>query len=345
MLEISALLICVASCAAFYVGHSRATRIAGDGMAALHSRPAYHGLYSGVCTFIAGAASLLILGVLAGYWLDVSLSSALPDEARKLPAIQQERILSDARAIAGNRIVSAAQDERTNDIRQQLAQDYSAWRATCNWLVGGLSLVLALLALYLTTRQINRRFRARNRFERVLEAILLISASIAVLTTVGIVLSLIGETLRFFSEIPIYKFLFGTHWSPLSGVYEGKINAASVGAIPLFAGTFLITCIAMIVAVPIGLMAAIYLSDYANATTRGWAKPLLELLAGIPTVVYGFFAAITVAPLIRDFGGSIGLNVASESALAAGVVMGIMIIPFISSLSDDVINAVPQSLR
>lgn len=131
----------------------------------------------------------------------------------------------------------------------------------------------------------------------------------------------------------------------MSGVFEGKKNSESVGAIPLFAGTLLITFIAMIIAVPVGLMAAIYLSDYASNTTRAWAKPLLELLAGIPTVVYGFFAAITVAPLIRSLGESIGLNVASESALAAGVVMGIMIIPFISSLSDDVINAVPQSLR
>jgi phosphate transport system permease protein len=131
----------------------------------------------------------------------------------------------------------------------------------------------------------------------------------------------------------------------LSGVFEGKISADSVGAIPLFAGTILITLIAMLVAVPIGLMAAIYLSDYASPTTRSWAKPLLELLAGIPTVVYGFFAAITVAPFIRGLGESIGLSVASESALAAGIVMGIMIIPFISSLSDDVINSVPQALR
>ena len=141
------------------------------------------------------------------------------------------------------------------------------------------------------------------------------------------------------------KYIFGTEWSPLAGVHSGTMDPDRVGAIPLFVGTLLITLIAMIVAVPIGLMAAIYLSDFASTRVRAWAKPMLEILAGIPTVVYGFFAAITLAPAIRGWGEAIGLSVASESALAAGVVMGIMIIPFISSLSDDVINAVPQSLR
>ena len=345
MFEISAFLIVAVSLIAFFVGRNRARLIGGNNASVLHSLPSYHGLYSGVCCFIAGASCLLLFGLLASYWIDFSLSNALLDDARQLPELQQERILSDARAIANNQIVSAALNERANEIRHSLAKTYSTWHSLRNWVVGGISFSLALLVFFTTNRQISQRFRARNRFERVVEAVLLISASIAVLTTIGIVFSLIGETVRFFSEIPLHKFLFGTHWSPLSGVFEGKINSESVGAIPLFAGTLLITFIAMIVAVPVGLMAAIYLSDFASNTTRAWAKPLLELLAGIPTVVYGFFAAITVAPLIRSLGESIGLNVASESALAAGVVMGIMIIPFISSLSDDVINAVPQSLR
>ena len=169
----------------------------------------------------------------------------------------------------------------------------------------------------------------------------------AVLTTLGIVLSLIFETFNFFASIGwrVDKFLFGTRWSPLSGVHDGQMDMDKVGAVPLFAGTLMITGIAMLVAVPIGLFAAIYLSDFASPKVRAWAKPMLEVLAGIPTVVYGFFAAITVAPFIRNTGEALGLSVASESALAAGIVMGIMIIPFISSLSDDVINAVPQSLR
>jgi phosphate transport system permease protein len=170
------------------------------------------------------------------------------------------------------------------------------------------------------------------------------------LTTIGIVLSLIFESLLFFSEVPIFRFLFGLHWSPQSaftgaGTEAGEVNTEIFGAIPLFVGTLLITFIAMIVAAPVGLMSAIYLSDYASKSVRAVAKPVLEILAGIPTVVYGFFAALTVAPFFRDIGQAMGLSVASESALAAGVVMGIMIIPFVSSLSDDVINAVPQSLR
>ena len=157
-----------------------------------------------------------------------------------------------------------------------------------------------------------------------------------------------GETLNFFiNQIggQWQSFFFGTTWSPLSGVHTGEMDPAKVGSIPLFAGTLMITVIAMLVAVPIGLFAAIYLSDFAGPGVRSWAKPMIEILAGIPTVVYGFFAAITVAPFIRDTGELIGLDVSAQSALAAGVVMGIMIIPFISSLSDDVINAVPQSLR
>ncbi|MEM7524950.1 MAG: phosphate ABC transporter permease subunit PstC, partial [Pseudomonadota bacterium] len=168
-----------------------------------------------------------------------------------------------------------------------------------------------------------------------------------ILTTLGIILSLVGETLNFFSKIDwqVWKYLFGTTWSPLSGVHTGDMDPDKVGAIPLFAGTIMITIIAMLVATPIGLLAAVYLSDFASPQVRSVAKPMLEILAGIPTVVYGFFAALTLGPAIRGLGESIGLTVASESALAAGIVMGVMIIPFISSLSDDVLNAVPQSLR
>jgi phosphate transport system permease protein len=190
-------------------------------------------------------------------------------------------------------------------------------------------------------------FRARNRAEGFIRGLLWSSAALAILTTVGIIASLLGETLIFFDNIDwrVDDFLFGTTWSPLSGVTAGKMDPEKVGFLPLFTGTLLITVIAMLVAVPVGLFAAIYLSEFASVRVRAWAKPMLEILAGIPTVVYGFFAAITVAPFIRSLGESIGLDVASESALAAGLVMGVMIIPFISSLSDDVLNAVPQALR
>jgi phosphate transport system permease protein len=171
-------------------------------------------------------------------------------------------------------------------------------------------------------------------------------STLAIFTTIGIVLSVLYEAIRFFKVIPVTDFLFGLEWSPQMAIREDQVGSSGAfGAVPVFVGTALISFIAMVVAVPIGLMSAIYLSEYAGKKFRSIAKPLIEILAGIPTVVYGFFAALTVAPFIRNMGNAIGMDVSSESALAAGLVMGIMIIPFVSSLSDDFINAVPQALR
>jgi len=182
--------------------------------------------------------------------------------------------------------------------------------------------------------------------DRVIISILALAASLAILVTVGIILSLLTETIHFFGKVPITEFLFGLEWSPQTAIRADQVGSdGAFGAIPLINGTLLISAIAMSVATPLGLASAIYLSEYATKSVRAWVKPALEILAGIPTVVYGFFAALTVAPFIRMTGSQIGLQISSESALAAGVVMGIMIVPLISSLSDDVINAVPQSLR
>ncbi len=190
------------------------------------------------------------------------------------------------------------------------------------------------------------RIHARDKVEKVVKIVLMICSGVAIVTTVGIVLSVLFEALRFFEAISIFDFVFGTTWSPQTAIRSDQVGSSgSFGAIPLFVGTLLISAIAMLIAVPVGLMTAIYLSEYASRRFRGIAKPVLEILAGIPTVVYGFFAALTVAPFIRDLGSSVGLDVASESALAAGIVMGVMIIPFVSSLSDDVITAVPQAMR
>lgn len=193
-------------------------------------------------------------------------------------------------------------------------------------------------------------FPARQIVESVFRIILMLCSVLAVLITIGIVLSLIFESIRFFGRVPLFDFVFGLHWSPQSsfegaGASTDEDYSRIFGAIPVFVGTALVTIIAMFVAAPVGLMSAIYLSDYATPTLRKFAKPMLEILAGIPTVIYGFFAALTVAPALSDIGASLGLSVSSQSALAAGLVMGIMIIPFVSSLCDDVINAVPQSLR
>lgn len=187
---------------------------------------------------------------------------------------------------------------------------------------------------------------ARTFWERCILVLLIASSLVAILTTIGIVLSLLFESIRFFEAVPITEFLFGLEWSPQTAMRSDQVGSSGAfGAVPLFAGTALISLIAMLIAGPIGLLSAIYLAEYASHHVHTIVKPLLEILAGIPTVVYGFFAALIVAPIIREGGGAVGLDVASESALAAGLIMGVMIIPIVSSLSDDVISAVPMALR
>ena len=211
------------------------------------------------------------------------------------------------------------------------------------------SILVAIIGGYLGFKNIDQDFRSRNSVEKIVIFLLALSSVIAILTTIGIIFSVIFESLRFFAIIPASEFLFGLTWNPQFEGAEragsGQEGLASYGSVPLFVGTLLISFIAICIAVPVGLYSAIYLSEYSSKKERSFFKPLLEILAGIPTVVYGFFAALTVAPMLRSGGSLLGLDVASESALAAGFVMGIMIIPFVSSLSDDVINAVPQSLR
>ena len=206
-------------------------------------------------------------------------------------------------------------------------------------------IIMVLGSLY-AVRKINIQFNAQDTIEKYIKYILIFCSSIAVLTTIGIIFSLIFESFRFFSQVSIFEFLFSTEWYPFIPIREGQAAAeGSFGAVPIFAGTFLVMIVAMCVAAPIGLLTAIYLSEYASQKVRKTVKPLLEILAGIPTIVYGFFAFVTVAPFVKSFGQSIGIDASPTSALAAGLVMGVMIIPFISSLSDDVINSVPQSLR
>ena len=203
-------------------------------------------------------------------------------------------------------------------------------------------------------RKIQKNNKARDDVEIILKVLLFTSSLVAILTTVGIILSLLFESLKFFSTINIFEFIFGTSWSPqrafvrdASAITPEELLELqdAFGSVPLFAGTAFIALIAMCVAVPIGLFSGIYLAEYASTKVRKYSKPIIEILAGIPTVVYGFFAALTVGPFFRTLGESLGLTVSSESALAAGLIMGVMIIPYISSLSDDVINSVPQSLR
>jgi len=248
-----------------------------------------------------------------------------------------------------NEIKSANTPEKVSALsaeKQQVYQRYMEIQNTTDRTQAVIVLSLAILLAIWAFKKINTDTPARRVFEKIIEGILLLAASIAIMTTVGIVFSVLFESTRFFGEVPILSFMFGTEWSPQTAIRADQVgSSAAFGAVPLFVGTMLISFIALLVSVPLGLMSAIYLSEYASGRIRSVAKPVLEILAGIPTVVYGFFAALTVAPFIRDLGQSMGLSVASESALAAGLVMGIMIIPFVSSLSDDVLSAVPQNLR
>lgn len=250
--------------------------------------------------------------------------------------------IGDARRIAAGDLASrdTAELRTTGELISELDR-------TVRNIVSIGAVLLAIAGFLVARAQITPTFRARNNVERLIAAVLLLSSVIAILTTVGIVASLLFESLRFFSEVSIWEFLFGLQWSPQTAIRADQVGqSGAFGAVPLFAGTAMITLIAMIVAVPIGLFAAIYLSEYATPRFRQTVKPILEILAGIPTVVYGFFALLTVGPAIRGLFSFIGFeDVVTQSALSAGLVMGVMIIPFISSLADDVINAVPQSLR
>lgn len=226
------------------------------------------------------------------------------------------------------------------------ADAYNGLQQTNRFAVTGVVLSLAIVGALWGWSRLSPQLRARQGVERTFTWVLLGCSLLAILTTVGIVFSVLFESLQFFRSVSPFEFLFGTQWSPQMAMRADQVGSSGAfGSVPLFAGTMLISLIAMIVAVPVGLMAAIYLAEYAHKKVRAFVKPLLEILAGIPTVVYGFFAALTVAPAVRDLGQSLGFATSSESALAAGLVMGVMIIPFVSSLSDDVITAVPQSLR
>lgn len=326
----------------YFTARARAVTVADGKLHLLHSRPNYHGFLAFLLAVIAGWAVLAVLGIGSSSLIERGLGADVQAADPTLSPIQIELILKDAHAIARGEVAS-----QIDPLRSEVAQKFARQSTIWSWATVLLSLGAAAGLGLWATRSVSIGWRARNRSETLVTRILMLTAAIAVATTIGIIGSLIFETVNFFGKIDwqVHKFLFGTNWSPLSGVHDGSLDPDKVGAIPLFAGTLLITIIAMLVAVPIGLLAAIYLSDFASTRVRAWAKPMLEILAGIPTVVYGFFAAITLAPFLRNSGEAVGLSIASESALAAGIVMGIMIIPFISSLSDDVINAVPQSLR
>ncbi|MHC8510309.1 MAG: phosphate ABC transporter permease subunit PstC [Rhodospirillales bacterium] len=327
----------------FFMGRRRAVASAGGGgTRALHSRPNYYGYYVALWCAVPAVLVLAAWSAFDGAAVDQIVLARAGGLAAGLDDARTGLLLSDIHNLAAGVLpeAGAAPEIKAAAASYTRLSDISAMARTV--------VCLALLAAGAAAarRRISPALRARNAVENAMRWAMIMCSAAAVLTTLGIVLSLVFESLRFFEKVPFTDFIFGLEWSPQTAIREDQVASEGLfGAVPLFAGTLLISFIAMLVAAPVGLMSAIYMSEYAAPKVRAAAKPVLEILAGVPTVVYGFFAALTAAPFFRSVGGHIGLDVSSESALAAGAVMGIMIIPFVSSLSDDVIRAVPQSMR
>ena len=322
----------------FFFGRLRAVAAANVG--SIHSRPNYHGTFVALAV-LAPMLFVLVFGlIIANKFVEVRTIDAF-DPAVASDSLKKSAVLRDVRAILDGKFSG----EPTPALKRA-AETYESASTWSNTLMLAAGLALGLAGLALGLRKLSATFRARNMVERWITVILFSCAGLAVATTVGIVFSVLFESILFFQKVPITDFLFGTQWSPQTALRADQgASGGAFGIVPLVTGTLLITIIALLVAGPVGLFAAIYMAEYATPRFRAIAKPILEILAGIPTVVLGFFAALTLAPVLRDSGTWLGLNIASESALAAGLVMGMMIIPFVSSLSDDVINAVPQSMR
>jgi phosphate transport system permease protein len=362
LITVALLVLVVFSGAVYGLARRRAGALSGGGRAPVNSRPGHHAAYAAVWTAAPAALVLILAGFLSDPVEEALVSARLPEAVQAMELAERQVFLDDAISLARGK--ARSETPYSPDVQaalDQAATQVKGLERTLNFSSLAAAAVLALAGAIWALGRIRPAFRAREGVERWLQGLLLACSVTAVFTTVGIVASLVWESWRFFQAVPPQAFLFGLEWDPQSAMYADQVvSEGAFGAIPLFAGTFLIMMIAMLVAAPVGLFAAIYLSEYASARTRAIVKPLLEVLAGVPTVVYGFFAALTVGPLFRAGFNAIGaqlvggpLNdlglylgeVQNQMALVAGAVMGVMLIPFVSSLSDDIINAVPQSLR
>ncbi|HMS21045.1 phosphate ABC transporter permease subunit PstC [uncultured Sphingorhabdus sp.] len=304
--------------------------------------PGHYGLYAAIWTIVPALIAVWIWSLISPGLVQGAIVA--DPAAAQLPAFEFERntVLNEAFALANNPNAFVS-----DPIAQQLAPAIAAAQTKFGWIGAVLAIVVALAGFAFGYTRIKAGFPARSKIERIVLGALLLASFVAIITTVGIIASLIFESARFFSMVNPIDFLFGTNWTPDTMASATSDMGDDLGAVPLFWGTFFIgAIIAMLVAIPFGLMSAIYLTQYASPRARSILKPMLEILAGIPTVVYGYFAALTAAPFIRDLALAVGItNASTESALAAGLVMGVMIIPFVSSMADDSIAAVPQAMR
>ncbi len=320
---------------------SAAAALRGDG-ARLHSLVGFHGSFAALLVVVPVTVLILVWIALQGAVIDRMLMGGLPTgtlDGLGTGAIQL--IEAEIKSIAAGTVFGTPEPWKF-----EAADRLQALRQTSSLLLVGVVVVLSAAILYAARRTVRADFRARQGTERIIYGLMVFCAVSAIFVTIGIVASLVYETGQFLALVPLTEFLFGTRWEPQIPIREDQIAAAGAfGVIPVFLGTIVITVIAMVVATPIGLLSAIYLNEFASRRVRGTVKPVLEILAGVPTVVYGFFAILVVAPAIRSFGADLGIPIASNTALAAGGVMGLMLIPFISSFADDALSAVPRSLR
>jgi len=364
------LVILALGMAAYLLATLRARRLSGGKLATLHSRLSYYGAYAALSAVVPTLALVVGWSIAEPVFLKSAVHSLLPADLLGRPKSELAMIDSAIGTVAqGLRLAPAADLAKALADKAPLTELFSAqgiamgaepeayqiavaqqlnrWTDLSRWSLTLAALALALLGGVFALLSIRPTLRARNSVERVMLAGLMAASTVAILTTVGIIASMLFETIHFFQLVPAKDYFLSLVWDPrfsAAGATGGS-TAGQFGLIPLLWGTAYISLVALIVAVPVGLMAALYLSEYASSGLRTVVKPALELLAGIPTIVYGLFALISFGPTLRDLGASIGVPVSASSVLTAGIVMGIMLIPFVSSLSDDVINAVPQTLR
>lgn len=331
---------------AYQLGMQRSRKLAGgQNSASMHSRPHHYGMMVGLWAVLPPFLIMLLWNWFSPAVIQQLVLSSLPAEV--LNSGEQAQVL--LRRIS-NLATNFAVLSEAADWEISAANYLTALQQKSTLLLTALMFIIGALGLLVSYQKIRPSLRARHQVEKALMVTLLICSTIAILTTIGIVLSMVGETLKFFSFIKPTDFFFGTTWNPrfsTAGVADGSLTGSqgSFGLLPLLSGTMLVAGIALLVAIPLGLMVAIYMAEYAPKKVRDTVKPIIEVLAGIPTIVYGFFALVVVGPFLSDLGQMLGLTIRATSALTAGVVMGIMIIPFISSLSDDIITQVPKALR
>ncbi|HEV7246308.1 MAG TPA: phosphate ABC transporter permease subunit PstC [Shinella sp.] len=377
-MSISLLLLVVAliGVAGYLVGSWRANALAGGKLSNLHSRPGYYGSFVAIWAMLPAVLVLVVWIIASPIYISSTVRGGFPDEVKAEPQATQNlnynmisaisrglSLLSSeertamyadgatARTVLASKGVPLASDPAPYMLKS--ADDLNRMTKASSTLLSIVVLVVAAAGGAFAYRTIAPRFRARNRVENVMLVALIAASSIAILTTVGIVASMLTEAITFFNMVPAWEFFFGTTWDPRFAAAGSTDSSGQFGLIPLLAGTLYIGFVAMLVAVPVGLFAAIYMSEYASRTVRSVAKPLLEVLAGIPTIVYGFFALVTVGPFLRDLSqqlnglvtGDYSNFIQAQSVLTAGFVMGIMLIPYVSSLSDDIITAVPRAMR